>query len=66
MKEVDEMITSLNKFESDIIEDWKVSVSKKCEELLMLSLFTRKTKFNELQLNFHPEVNTIFVVLFLN
>jgi hypothetical protein len=56
---VDDMIISLNKLEIDLIENWKVNVAKKCEELLELSLFTRKSKCNELQLNFHPEVNQI-------
>lgn len=60
LKEVDDMIISLNKLEIDLIENWKVSVPKKCEELLKLSLFARKSKCNELQLNFHPEVNLIY------
>lgn len=57
IKKVDEMIILLNKLEIDLIENWKVSVPKKCEELLKLPLFARRSKCNELQLNFHPEVN---------
>lgn len=57
IKEVDEMIISLNKLEMDLIENWKVTVPTKCEELLKLPLFARRFKCNELQLNFHPEVN---------
>lgn len=64
MKEVDEIVSSLNKFELELLENWKVTVSKKCEEFLKLSLFARKAKFNELQLNFHPEVNKICIHIF--
>jgi len=50
------MIVSLNKLETDLMDNWKVTVSKRCEELLKLPLFDRRSKCNELQLNFHPEV----------
>lgn len=43
----------------DLLENWKVAVPQKCEELLKLPLFSRGSKCNELQLNFHPEVNFI-------
>lgn len=53
------MIISLNKIEADLIENWKINVAYKCEEFLKLPLFSRRAKCNELQLNFHPEVNHI-------
>jgi len=56
------MIISLNKLETDLLEDWKVTVSTKCEELLKLPLFVRRSTCNDLQLNFHPEVNRIFIL----
>ncbi|KAL4135288.1 hypothetical protein QTP88_006906 [Uroleucon formosanum] len=59
IKEVDEMIVSLNKLETDLIDNWKVTVSNRCEELLKLPLFDRRSKCNELQLNFHPELVAI-------
>lgn len=58
------MVVSLNKLETDLIDNWKVTVSKRCEELLKLPLFDRRSKCNELQLNFHPEVNKIYFILF--
>jgi len=60
------MIVSLNKLETDLIDDWKVTVSKRCEELLKLPLFDRRSKCNELQLNFHPEVTQIIYFLLFN
>jgi len=54
------MIGSLNKLETDLIDNWKVTVSKRCEELLKLPLFDRRSKCNELQLNLHPEVTQIY------
>lgn len=57
INEVNEIIASLNKTETDLLENWKVAVPQKCEELLKLPLFSRGYKCNELQLNFHPEVN---------
>lgn len=53
------MIISLNRLETDLLENWKMTVSTKCEELLKLPLFVRRSKCNELELNFHPEVNRI-------
>lgn len=64
IKEVDEMVISLNKLETDLIENWKITVSKKCKELSQLPLFNRKSKCNELQLNFHPDVNQMFISTF--
>lgn len=58
------MIISLNKLEMDLIENWKITVPKKCKELLELPLFNRRSKCNELQLNFHPDVNQIFKSFF--
>lgn len=60
------MIISLNKFSTDLIENWKSTVSTKCQELLKLPLFVRKSKCNELQLNFHPEVNQILLFKIIN
>lgn len=62
IEEVDKMIVSLNKLEMDLIENWKVNVPTKCEELLKLPLFARRSQCNELQLNFHPDVNHIFLL----
>lgn len=60
------MIVSLNELETDLIEKWKATVPKKCDELLKLPLFARRSKCNELQLNFHPEVNKIvFYAVFI-
>lgn len=60
IKEVNEMIILLNTLETELIENWKKNVANKCEEFLKLPLFSRRAKCNELQLNFHPEVNIIF------
>lgn len=66
IKEVDEIITSLNKLEADLLENWKITVSQKCEELLKLPLFSRRSKCNELQLNFHPEVKSVIWILYIS
>lgn len=66
MKEVEDIIDSLNKFENDLLENWKATAPQKCEELLKLPLFTRRSKCNELQLNFHPEVYFYILNLFSN
>lgn len=60
MKEVDDIVVALDRFEKDLLERWKATAPQKCEELLKLPLFSRRSRCNELQLNFHPEVYFIF------
>lgn len=60
------MIVSLNKLETDLIEKWRVTVPKQCDDLLKLPLFARRPKSNELQLNFHPEVYKLFLIQYFN